>query len=319
MLPLYNAAEDKLIHKVMSSILLGRNNTLSHQPMPIVVGSPRSGTTLLRLMLDAHSELAIPPETGFLTLGNELTGKGDKLRQNFYHAVVNYGKPLPSWADFELSKEDFRSALAEITPFSVSEGCRVFYRLYAARCGKPRWGDKTPIYCKHLNTIRRLLPEARFIHIIRDGRDAALSLRRMWFSPGWEIETQASFWRDCIVTARRAGLGNPDYMEVRYEELVLNPRETLERVCAHINFEYEDAMLNYYERAQERLQEHKGRSLPNGSTFLTQEQRIQQQQRVTKPLDSTCVFGWKRTMDTEERRKFRLVAGDLLEELGYEL
>jgi hypothetical protein len=286
--------------------------------MPIIVGSPRSGTTLLRLMLDAHSELAIPPETGFLTIGSTLSGKGDKLRENFHHAIVNYGEPLPSWADFDISKEDFWSALSDVKPFNISEGYRAFYRLYATRRGKPRWGDKTPIYCKHLDTIRRVLPEARFIHIIRDGRDAALSLRQMWFSPGWDIETQACYWRDCIVAARRAGVGHPDYLEIRYEELILNPRATLEQVCAHVDLTYENGMLSYNERAGERLREHKGRSLPDGTPFITQEQRLKQQQRATKPLDPTCVFAWKRTMDAEEKRKFVLVAGDLLEELGYE-
>lgn len=292
---------------------------MNDQPMPIVVGSPRSGTTLLRLMLDAHSELSIPPETGFLTLGPSLRGKGEKLRRNFYDAIVNYGHPGPSWNDFEISKEDFWSALSEITPFSVAEGYRAFYRLYATRRGKPRWGDKTPVYCKHLDTIRQLLPEARFIHIIRDGRDAALSLRRMWFSPGWEIETQASYWRECIVSARRAGAGHADYLEIHYEDLVLNTRATLERVCEHINLTYEDAMLNYHERAHDRLREHKGRSLPDGTPFLTQEQRFQQQQRATKPLDASCVFAWKQEMNTDERRRFQVVAGDVLAELGYEV
>lgn len=292
---------------------------MNNQPMPIVVGSPRSGTTLLRLMLDAHSELSIPPETGFLTLGPNLRGNGEQLRRNFYDAIVNYGHPGPSWNDFEISKEDFWSALSEITPFSVAEGYRAFYRLYATRRGKPRWGDKTPVYCKHLDTIRQLLPEARFIHIIRDGRDAALSLRRMWFSPGWEIETQASYWRECIVSARRAGAGHADYLEIHYEDLVLNTRATLERVCEHINLTYEDAMLNYHERAHDRLREHKGRSLPDGTPFLTQEQRFQQQQRATKPLDASCVFAWKQEMNTDERRRFQVVAGDVLAELGYEV
>lgn len=288
-----------------------------HQPMPIVVGSPRSGTTLLRLMLDAHPELAIPPETGFLI--KSISGKGDQLRQNFYEAIVGFAEPSPSWADFEIDQADFWSALNEISPFNVADGFRTFYRLYAARHGKQRWGDKTPVYCKHLYSIRKVLPEARFIHIIRDGRDAALSLRKMWFSPGWEIETQAAYWRDYIVAARNAGVGHSDYLEVRYEDLVLNPRETLKRVCAHINLTYHDTMLNYYERAVERLQEHKGRTLPDRTTVLTQAERFQQQQRATKPLDPTCVFAWKETMASEERRKFQQVAGDLLEELGYEV
>ncbi len=289
----------------------------SRNPMPIIVGSPRSGTTLLRLMLDANSELAIPPETGFLTLSEKLTGKGDKLRERFFKAVVNYSQP-PSWPDFEIPEETFWTALTEITPFNISDGFRTFYRLYSTRHGKTRWGDKTPIYCQHLNAIRHTLPEARFIHIIRDGRDAALSLRRMWFSPGWEIETQAAYWRDCVLAARRAGVGRDDYIEVRYEELILNTEETLKRVCAHSGLTFEEAMLSYYKRAPERLKEHKGRCYPDGTPLLTQDQRVQQQQRTTEPPDPTCVFAWKQTMDTDERIRFHGIAGDLLKELGYE-
>jgi hypothetical protein len=270
-------------------------------------------------MLDAHSELAIPPETGFLTLGDKITGRRDKLREKFFRALVGYYEPVLSWPDFEIPEEHFWIALTEIRPFSISEGYRAFYRLYAARRGKSRWGDKTPIYCRYLNTIRRVLPEARFIHIIRDGRDAALSLRRMRFSPGWEIETQASYWRHCVLSARHAAVGRNDYLEVRYEDLILNTREILEQVCAHVALSYEDTMLSYYKQAADRLREHKGRLLPDGTSLLTQEQRFQQQQRTTQPLDPTCVFAWKRTMDTDENRRFQAVAGDLLRELGYEV
>ena len=296
-----------------------RTRSSAQPAMPIVVGSPRSGTTLLRLMLDAHSELAIPPETGFLTLAHSLKGSGDKLRDWFFQAIVNFGEPLSSWPDFEIHAEDFRYALGQLTPFNISDGYRTFYRLYASRRGKPRWGDKTPLYCRHLNEIRHVLPEARFIHLIRDGRDAALSLRRMWFSPGWEMQTQASYWRDCVLSARRAGLGHDDYLEVRYEELIQKTEATLKHVCAHIDLKFEPEMLNYYQRAPERLQEHKGRSLPDGTVFLTQQQRLEQQQRTTKPLDASCVSSWKRTMDAEERRTFQRIAGALLAELGYEI
>src|SRR5437773_11128912 len=172
-------------------------------PMPIIVGSPRSGTTLLRFMLDSHPELAIPPETGFLKRRPKRWWSRKSLREIFFRAVINYPSPVPVWPDFEIPEEAFWEALTEITPFTIAEGYRAFYRLYAARFGKSRWGDKTPLYCLDLNAIRRVLPEARFIHIIRDGRDAALSLRRMWFSPGWEIETQAAYWRTCALAARR--------------------------------------------------------------------------------------------------------------------
>lgn len=287
-------------------------------PMPVVVGSPRSGTTLLRFMLDSHSELAIPPETGFLTLGEKLKGRGDELRENFFRAVVNYPEAAPAWPDFEIPEQTFRAALNEINPFNVSDGFRAFYRLYASRQGKPRWGDKTPIYCLHLDAIRRVLPEARFVHIVRDGRDAALSLRRMWFSPGWEIETQAAYWRECVMAARRAGAGRPDYFELRYEDLILSTRETLERVCAHVGLRFEPGMLSYYTRTPERLREHKGRSRPDGTTLMTQEQRLRQQEATTAPPDRRRVFAWREAMSPEESRRFWRVAGDLLEELGYE-
>ena len=288
------------------------------RPMPVVVGSPRSGTTLLRLMLDSHPELAIPPETGFLRLGPKFKGRGDKLRERFIRALINYPQTVPIWPDFEIPEEDFRAALSDINPFSVSEGYRTFYRLYAARFGKSRWGDKTPLYCLDIEAIRKTLPEARFVHIIRDGRDAALSLRRMWFSPGWEIETQAAYWQKCVLAARRAGAGRADYMEVRYEDLVLNTRETLNRLCAFIDLDYDDAMLRYYERAPERLKEHKARVLPDGDVLLSQDQRLDQQKRATGPPDPSCVFAWKSAMSAEERERFRLVAGDLLKDLGYD-
>jgi hypothetical protein len=287
--------------------------------MPIIVGSPRSGTTLLRLMLDSHPELAIPPETGFLALAPKLRGRGDKLREKFFRALINYPQPLPNWPDFEIPQDAFRTALTEIVPFTVSQGFRAFYRLYAARFGKPRWGDKTPLYCLELNTIRRVLPEARFIHIIRDGRDAALSLRKTWFSPGSGIEIQAAYWRKSVLSARRAGLGRSDYMEVRYEDLILSTQSALEQICAFVGLSYEDIMLSYYARAPERLSEHKGRTRPDGTSLLTREQRLRQQQRTTEPPDPECVFAWKRSMNTEERRQFQLVAGDLLEDLGYEV
>lgn len=270
-------------------------------------------------MLDSHPELAIPPETGFLSLGPKFRGSGGKLRERFFRAIINFPREAPGWPDFEVPEESFRASLAEINPFTAPEGYRAFYRLYAARFGKPRWGDKTPLYCLDIETIRRVLPESRFIHIIRDGRDAALSLRRMWFSPGWEIETQAAYWKKCVLAAKRAGTGRTDYIEVRYEDLILNTRETLERVCAFVDLDYDDAMLRYYIRTPERLKEHKGRLLPDGTVLRSQEQRLSQQMRTTKPPDPACIFAWKSAMSAEERERFRLVAGDLLRELGYEV
>src|SRR5690606_5319429 len=113
-------------------------------------------------------------------------------------------------------------------------------------------------------------------HLIRDGRDVALSLRKMWFSPGWDIRTQAKHWTRFVKTARKAGVGRPDYLEVRYEDLILDTRASLERLCSFVGLRYEDSMMRYHDRASERLREHKGRANRDGTLWLSQEQRLAQ-------------------------------------------
>ena len=94
-------------------------------------------------MLDSHPEMAIPPETGFLVLGPTLKEKGEQLREKFFQSVINYPADSPGWPDFGIPAEEFRAALTEIPDFTVTEGYRTFYRLYARRFGKPRCGEKT--------------------------------------------------------------------------------------------------------------------------------------------------------------------------------
>ena len=145
--------------------------------MPIIVGSPRSGTTLLRLMLDSHPDMAIPPETGFLTIGPDLALVEKDPRRHFAQSLINFPPDAPGWSDFRISEEDFTAKIEALEPFTVADGFRCFYQLYAERFGKVRWGDKTPLYLLNMPMIESLLPEAHFIHIVRDGRDCAASLR----------------------------------------------------------------------------------------------------------------------------------------------
>ena len=144
--------------------------------MPIIVGVARSGTTLLRLMLDAHRDLSIPPETGFIPTIVQLQSQGEELCRDVFHTITS----APTWEDCNLPSDAFWNALTALAPFTIAEAVRSFYRLYAERHGKLRWGDKTPLYCLHLDTIQAVLPEARFLHIVRDSRDVALSVPHAW-------------------------------------------------------------------------------------------------------------------------------------------
>jgi sulfotransferase family protein len=291
----------------------------SYPPMPIIVGAPRSGTTLLRFMLDSHPTMTIPPETGFLVPCAQLTSRGTILRQDLFQVVTRYPPDAPGWHDFQIPEGTFLARLGEIEPFTVAEGIRAFYQLYASRFGKLRWGDKTPLYCMHLQTIEAILPEAHFIHIIRDGRDVAMSLRQMWFSPGRDIETLATHWCQWVTTARQQGTRCRHYMEVRYEQLIEDTRKVLERISQFLDLEYNNRMLRYHEYVPERLQEHKSRFRLDGSLLVTQEQRLRQQYQTTQAPTRSRVFAWKREMHSEERRRFEAIAGEVLREFGFGL
>lgn len=284
-------------------------------PVPFIVGVPRSGTTLLRLMLDAHPELSIPPETGFIPDALKALASGPADARQTFHGIVTLS---PAWDDFNLSREEFHSALLAIEPFDLGEGVRAFYRAYAGRFGKPRWGDKTPGYGMHLDSIQSVLPEARFIHLIRDGRDAALSVAGLWFAPGGEIETLAGDWRSRILRTRKLAKRCTHYLEIRYERLIADPPEELRRVCAFIGLPYDPGMERYHASARGRLDEVKPRLDDQGAVLVSKEERLSQQRLACLPPDPSRVQRWKRDMSADTRERFEAVAGDLLKELGYE-
>ena len=288
-------------------------------PAPFIVGAPRSGTTALRLMLDSHSQLAIPPETGFLVQPQPLFKWGDRAAK-FCQSVVNFPpEGPPGWNDFGIDQATYLEALRNLRSFSVSEGYRVFYRLYARRFHKPRWGDKTPSYVNSMGKIRKLLPEAHFIHLIRDGRDVAVSLRQQWFSPGPHIEQQARLWRDWVKQGIAQGRRLAGYREVRFEDLLQRPAEVLPEICQSLELPYEEDMLNFHERAPQRFREHGPRIGPNGEEILTRQQRLIQQESTTRPLDISKIGTWRKHLSQDEAGRFNKVAGDLLLQLGYPL
>lgn len=282
-------------------------------PLPIVVGAGRSGTTLLRLMLDSHPELAVPPETGFLVPAARLAEAGGGTASDLLEVLAG----ADTWPDFHLDSSALAAALQALAPFDVAAGVRAFYRLYARRFHKSRWGDKTPMYCLHMEAIARLLPEACFIHLIRDGRDVALSVRGLWFSPGKTTAAIAADWSRRVRAAREAGR-RCRYVEARYEDLVREPRAVLGRICEAVGLDYHPDMERYHERALERLGEHETRVGKDGRVVITREERLANQRRTLEPLDPGRIARWRREMSPAERREFAGAAGQLLAELGYE-
>jgi hypothetical protein len=288
--------------------------TPAQPPMPVVVGVPRSGTTMLRLMLDAHSQVAIPPDTHFLFNVAKSHRAGELLTPDQLFALVT---STSVWEDFGLSKEAYLERIRSLTPFSTANGVRAFYEMYAQRFGKPRWGDKTPRYSGILASIESLLPEARFIHVIRDGRDVALSLRETWFAPAQDMPTLAQFWKTQVDHARTLGARRSYYLEVRYEALVHQTRDTLKQMCCFIDLPFEEGMEAYHQLAEGRLSDLNPHYNPDGSVRVSKERRLFIHRFSTRPPDQARVGRWRHEMPLEEQLAFDRVAGELLQQLGY--
>ena len=287
----------------------------SSAPAPFVVGVGRSGTTLLRLILDAHPQLSLPPETGFLI---PFLARGHGAMPGSREELLATVTGFHTWPDFGITTGEYERGLARIEPYDPAEGVRLFYRLYAARHGKALWGDKTPAYGPYLEGLHRLLPEARFVHIFRDGRDVALSLSQVWFAPARDAAGLGRFWEQRFTEIRRAGRRVPHYLEVRYEDLVLAPRRTLEAICSFLDLPYHPALEAHSQGAARRLAEVADQRLPDGR-IIRRETRLFQQRHAVSPLDASLIGRFRREMTLRERRELEGVAGRLLFELGYEI
>lgn len=267
-------------------------------PFPVIVGVPRSGTTMLRLMLDSHLQLAIPPETGFLT-GLNIPDDSRDVR-TIADRITGFPTSAPAWPDFGIGKEEFFAAVNLLPAGAgLAEVLRLFYTLYAARHGKARGGDKTPLYMSHMRTIAAVLPEAYFIHIIRDGRDVALSWSKTWFAPSRDLPDLVGRWASLIRDARAQAEGLR-YMEVRYEHLVRAPERTLRDICGVIGLDFDARMLAFHERSAHRLTEHRDRMTADGKLLVSREERLHQQRRTKLPPQEDRIAVWRRDMTADE-------------------
>ena len=266
----------------------------------IVLGVSRSGTTLLRVMLDRSPGIAIPDETFFIPqLAHRHRGRVDP------GSFLDDLRRSPRLAAWGLSVDDFASCLRP--GLAIGEAISAVFDAYATSCGKPRWGDKTPMYMRHLGLLERLFPDAQYVHLIRDGRDAALAFLDMpegvvtktWAHPK-DAAGFAREWRIEVADARDLGrrVGSSRYLEVRYEDLVADPERVVRTICESASLPFEPAMLEY-----------------SGSIDVSAKPH---HQRLLQP-PTRGVRDWRTQMKARDARAFEAIAGDLLAELGYEL
>jgi hypothetical protein len=271
-------------------------------PFPFLVGSGRSGTTLLRLMLEQHPDLAIPPESYFPL---SMRHREPRYRARGGFDLDAYVADLlrnVRFGDWNLDERVVRERLHGVEPIDWPEAVRRTFTLYAEKEGKPRYGDKTPWFIMRIRELSTLFPESRFVHLIRDGRDVALSIREMSWGPS-AMPALAEFWAKRIRIGRTEGarLAPARYLELRYEDLVDDPARELRRVCGFLELDLRKEMLDHTDRA------------PTAVLERERDQHRHLSEPVTRGLRD-----WRTQMSPDDVAIFEAVAGRELVACGYE-
>lgn len=273
-------------------------------PPFFIVGSGRSGNTLMRAMLHAHPELAIPPESYALPkvawAGRVYRGDPWPRQVDRILALFDTDEFRRTW---QLPLQPLRDRLLAAPPErrGIDSIIDVTYRGYIQRHaeGAERWGDKTPLNALYLPWISDLFPGAQYIHMLRDGRDVALSYVRAGLYT--TLEEAAARWVRSVRDVRRfqRTLRPAEFIEIRYEELVAQSAIQLERVSAFLGVTRRPEMLEYWRT---------GREL--GDTDSPHHAGL------GRPVTDRSVGRW-RTLPPDERQALERVLGDTLGRAGY--
>jgi hypothetical protein len=275
-------------------------------PYLFIVGCPRSGTTLLQRITEAHSQIAMVPELFWVT--DEVRSKGGlKLQEPVTQEMILRLIEHKRFSQLGIQSAAFQELYNPGATFGEFVGS--IFDLYGKKNQKKFVGNKTPDYVQNISELNEQWPSARFIHLIRDGRDVCLSILN-WkkadrttgrYIPFREdpISTTALYWKRKVLLGRQAGcsLKKDLYREFRYESLIFHPEIECKELCSFLRIPYEQRILQFYEN---RPDTEKAR---NTKSWMP----------VMKGLRD-----WRTQMPDSDLERFEAAAGDLLEELGYE-
>ncbi len=278
-------------------------------PNPILIGGcGSSGTTLLKTMLDSHRNIACGQEIAIFDRPRLYQMELDQFYQMFTTQKfdeINKEQIFPLFTKFGSNfglfipntGKQYHNLSTIKTIFEKSENLKhfidLFFSNWAKTQGKNRWAEKTPnnVYC--INEILDFFPDSKFVHVIRDGRDVALSLHQ-----GREFPIPNAIFR--WLSAVEAGIrfrGNPRYYELKYEDLILDTENSLKKLMEFLDEEYDPEMLNYMDKG-------KNNPLNYGTT----------------PIFSNKIGKWKKDgIDPAILRIFDLTLTDMLKKVGYEV
>ena len=281
---------------------MGSRPEASTAPPFFVIGNDRSGTTMLRLILDRSAEAAIPPESMFLLDFAAVRRRGgleDPAAAAAFAREVWLHPRVRLWG-LEGGPPPVPPGLghAEAYRFAVEAP----FRAYARAHGKERFGDKTPAYLRAVDELLAVWPDARIVVLVRDGRDVALSIVPLPFGPN-NAWAAGRWWAEGVRRGLEAERRHPEQvLTLRYEELVADPENQVRRVCARLGLGYNSEMLAIERSDPVKIAHAQTSWFP----------------RISSGITTASVGKWQTEMSLPDRRALEAVAGPELRTLGYE-
>ncbi|MFC7356859.1 sulfotransferase family protein [Jejudonia soesokkakensis] len=292
---------------------------MNHQSPFFILANPRSGSSLLRIICDCNSKLTVPPESGFLlwwkSKYENISTKDlrDPIQIEKLVTDILSSKKIETW---QLEKEQLIQYLIYHNPVSYAHvGSLVYYFQALMRKKKPIvWGDKNNYYIHHLYDLIELYPDAKYIHLVRDGRDVACSYRNLTsivstsdYFPNLPVDISeiAKEWAD---NNRRIELflktnAKNNFLLVKYEDLVRSMKDTCIKISEFLNVPFDKTMLEY--------------NVLNKKNNLEPSQTVDWKMNTLKKPDTSRIHQYKLQFSAEELDLFNLHAGSALKNYGY--
>ena len=266
-----------------------------------IVGCPRSGTTLLQRMLDAHPNVSIAPETFFIRrFWKHRAEHGDLQRDAAFERLLRDIMAMPEFEEMGLDADAFAAA-ARNTERLYAALFRLMLRQFAGQRGAQVVGEKTPNHVLYLSTLHGFFPEARFIHLVRDPRAVVNSWQSVPWSSGraWR---DAEIWVEYVAAGRAAqSLLGEALLVVHFEALVRAPSDELRRVCNHLAIDFDPAMLAFHER------------MPQAVDVA----REPWKKNATQPIEPATADRWRTTLSPRHWAEVEAVAADEMRHWDY--
>ena len=292
--------------------------SLCYNPI-FIIGNPRSGTTLLRLILTCHKSICIPPECSWLVFKyftwKDFTYSPANIASFLEDLFTPATRKIETW---NLDKQALDNYLNSLKPNTYQELSSAIYTYYMKKTGKEkvRWGDKNNVYLRHVTDLHTIFSEAQFVHIIRDPRGVVNSYKNLvqykQSLPGNRYvpslpstaEEAAQHWLANIkeIEKQAAGLAKNNLITVRYEDLLLQPTKTMKFVCSSLGEHFHKSMLDFY----------------TSTGQLEPQETIPWKIKTLSPIDPTNTIKWQAELSSTEVNTITHITKSYMDKYLYE-